>query len=393
MALDGFIFDVDGTLIDTNSLHAQAWEQAFEEYGFSIPAERIVYEIGQGGDRLVPSLIGESAAQEHGEVLRDAHGDRYLELIETVPVSVFPQVEALFEAVKERGLQVAIATASQREHFEQVLEQAGLDLFEMADEVVTDSDVEESKPHPDTVSAAVRKLGLAPGQCVMVGDTPYDAEACLRAGVVCLGLLTGVHDAAAMRRAGARTVYDDPADLLVHLDEALRQASPNTISFTEERVAAFMEEALEEARAGLEKGELPIGSVLLRGDGVVLGRGHDRTHTTKSRVAHAELQALESAASQLSSEAGGLVLVSTVEPCIMCFGAAIVAGVDTVIYGVEAPETGGTRRCAPTDEPDAYLPRVIGNVRADESRALLAEWRNRHPEDTHAGRLLEAVGA
>ncbi len=225
MSPNALIFDLDGTLVDTNHLHARAWRDAFAEAGFDVSEERIVEQIGKGGEKLVAALLGEDVARERAEDLEAAHGERFMERVEAEEVPVFPDVQALFEALHARGLKAAVATASKQKHLDRVLERAGLGLKTWADALVTDSDVEHSKPHPDTVTAAVRKLDLEAAQCAMVADTPYDAEACRRAGVTCLGGLTGVHPAEVLREAGAVACYADTGDLLAHLDEALAAAA------------------------------------------------------------------------------------------------------------------------------------------------------------------------
>ncbi len=387
MALQALIFDLDGTLVDANGLHVRAWVEAFEAHGFRLPAARILPEIGKGSGQLVSALLGAEAEQARGEALRAAHDAAYLDLVEREGVQAFPDVHVLFEALGERGLRTAVATASNKESLEKVMEHAGLDLPALVDAVVTDDDVARSKPAPDTVIAAVEKLHVSPAACAMVGDTPYDALAGRRAGVVCLGLRTGVHSAAAFHRAGARASYADLAELRAHVDEALHVASPGAAVLTRERMAQFMREALDEAQAGLEEGEVPIGSVLARGDGAVVARGHNRTRSAGSPLAHAEMQAMQQAGARLD-EAAGHVLVTTVEPCVMCLGAAMEAGIDTVIYALDAPDNGGAERCTPV--ASGFLPRLVGGVEAARSRALLEQWLDAHPDDAFAQRLVQA---
>ncbi|MGI9176085.1 MAG: HAD-IA family hydrolase, partial [Rhodothermales bacterium] len=361
MALDACIFDLDGTLLDTNRLHARAFEQAFAEQGFRIPEDRILPEIGKGAKKLIPAIVGPSAEAEYGERLREGHSRFYAELIEQEDVRVFPDVRDLLTSVRDRGLKVAVATASKEEELNKVAERAGLDLDTIADVIVTDTDVEESKPAPDTVQAAVKKLGLAPTQCVMLGDTPYDAEACKQAGVVLLAVATGVHSGEDLLCAGARAVYADAADVLNHLDGALEIASPGPHHLDAQAIDTLMQAALDEARSGMEAGEVPIGSVLARFSGEIVARGHNRAKATGNATAHAEMEAFQAA--ERLGEIRDLVLVTTLEPCVMCFGAAMMAGVDTILYGLEAPSNGGVERCQPILTPGARMPRVVGGLR------------------------------
>jgi HAD superfamily hydrolase (TIGR01509 family) len=224
VAIEAVIFDLDGTLVDTNTVHVAAWQRAFRRYGYDIPDEQVAEEVGKGGDHLVPALIGDAEDALHGDELRAAHGDEFLHLIALRPVRAFPGIHALFDAIQTRGLRIALATSARMEYLDATLESAHLNLKLLVQEIVTADDAASSKPAPDIVVAAVQKLGLDPSQCVMVGDTPHDAEACLRAGVAFIGLRGGGWSAEALRQAGASSVWADPVDLLQHLDAALASA-------------------------------------------------------------------------------------------------------------------------------------------------------------------------
>lgn len=221
MAIAAVIFDVDGTLVDTNGVHIEAWQRALARYGYRVAAEQLAPEMGKGGDHLIPDLLGETVEEESGEELREAHGTEFLHLAATRPLRAFPGVHALFEAIHERGLRAALATSAKMDYLDATLDSAGLDLKPLADEIVTADEAASSKPAPDIVIAALDKLKLAADQCVMVGDTPHDAEACKRAGVAFFGLTCGGRTADDLRQAGAIGVWADPVDLLAHLDEAL----------------------------------------------------------------------------------------------------------------------------------------------------------------------------
>jgi len=224
----GMIFDVDGTLVDTNPAHVDAWRRAFKRFGYDVPTERIVVEIGKGGDKLVPSILGEPAEKRHGDALRRAQKEEFLAIAKREHFRVFPGVPELFRALRNRGIRTALATSSDDRHLDATLASAGIDLRSMADVVVTKSDAGSSKPDPDVVVAAVEKLGLSPAQCAMVGDTIYDAQACQAAGVVFIGVLSGGSSEPALLEAGARAVLRDVAHLLVELDRALEIVSPAT---------------------------------------------------------------------------------------------------------------------------------------------------------------------
>jgi phosphoglycolate phosphatase-like HAD superfamily hydrolase len=220
--VDAVIFDLDGTLVDTNDAHVQAWYSAFRDLGYDVPRSRIVREIGKGGDKLVPSILGEEGEARDGEALRAAHGVHFLTIAKKEKFRVFPGTEALMGELRRRGIATAVATSSKKEQLDAVAASSGLDVTPLVDAVVTGSDASESKPAPDLVHAALAKLGSDPRRSVMVGDTPYDGQACARAGVPFLGLLCGGRPPELLIEAGARGLYADPADLLLQLDEALR---------------------------------------------------------------------------------------------------------------------------------------------------------------------------
>jgi len=226
MALDGIVFDVDGTLLDTNAAHVEGWQRAFATFGYRIPADRIAASVGQGGDRLIVALLGATTATQQGRALREASAAEFVALLGDAPVRVFPGVRALVAALRRHGVRTALGTSSSRLQLAALLARAGLALAEVADAAITSDDVVASKPAPDTILAAVRALGLPVERCAYVGDTPYDAEAARAAGVTAIGMLTGVHSAATLRAAGAERVYADPAALLADLDAVLGDRAP-----------------------------------------------------------------------------------------------------------------------------------------------------------------------
>ncbi|MBC7789954.1 MAG: HAD family hydrolase [Anaerolineae bacterium] len=215
------IFDLDGTLVDTNGAHIDAWRSAFAQLGYEITRERIIPEVGKGGDKLVPSIIGEEGEKRDGDALREAHGKAFLQTAETATFAIFPGSAELLDELRCREISIGIATSSDTKHVDATMKSAGTDLRKKVDETTSADDADASKPDPDIVLAAVEKLKSTPGSCVMLGDTSHDGEACRRAGVAFVGVTCGGSDAATLRRAGARSVWRDPAEVLKHLDEAL----------------------------------------------------------------------------------------------------------------------------------------------------------------------------
>jgi phosphoglycolate phosphatase-like HAD superfamily hydrolase/tRNA(Arg) A34 adenosine deaminase TadA len=377
--LDAIILDIDGTLVDTNEAHVAAWVEAFAGFGYRVAPDRVRVEIGKGGDRLVPSVLGAEAAERDGAGLRELQTERFLARTRTTHFRPFPGVRELFAALSNRGLRTALATSSTRRQLDGVLASAGLDLIALADALVTKDDASSSKPAPDVVTAAVTKLGLSPAQCAMVGDTVYDAQACVAAGVVCLGVTTGAASSTELRAAGARATWRDVADLLAHLDEALALASPGSARLTRAALERLMREALGAAADGLAAGEAPIGAVLALGDGTILSRAYNERCRSGDLTAHAEMVAFRRAASRIPGGARDLVLVTTLEPCVMCTGAAMETGVDTVAFGLRAPADSGTGRVRPPESPDTGMPRLVGEILAAESRSLFETWLRERP--------------
>jgi HAD superfamily hydrolase (TIGR01509 family) len=392
MALDAIIFDLDGTLADTNDLHVEAWRRAFERHGYRVHADRIWREVGKGGDLLVPAILGDEADKAHGDDLRKAWVAAFLQLSRETKIALLPGALELIEALKCRGLRLILATSSKMETFEATARSAGVDFRELIPDMVTGDDAEATKPAPDLVVAAVNKLGLSPAQCAIVGDTPYDAQACRHAGVVCTGLTTGRFDAAALHGAGARMTYGNPAELLDHLDDALRRASPGQMHLTRESLDRFMREALAVADEGMLAGEAPIGCMLYSGDGTVVARAFNEMNATQNKTAHAEIVAFARAAGRVPLDAQDLILVSTLEPCVMCTGAAMEAAVDTIVYALRAPADSGTGRVEPPHSPESQMPRIVGDVLPAESRKRFELWLARNAHSPQAAYVKQLLG-
>lgn len=393
MALDAVLFDLDGTLVDTNPAHVRAWQQALETHGYRVAPDRIEVEIGKGGDTLVPSVLGKQAEDKDGEALREAYGKAFLAIAEKERFEVFPQVRELLAALRKRGLKLVLATSSKKEYQEAIARSSGLDLESEFDLLITASDAKASKPAPDLINAAVEKLQMSPAQCVMVGDTQFDAQAAKMAGVLTIGLLCGGNPRETLQEAGARAIYEDAADLLAHLDEALERVSLGSAHLTQKVMETLMCEALSAAREGATQGEVPIGSVLARGDGTIIVRGWNEKVRTQSKIAHAEMQVLAKSAGQVPLDARDLILVSTLEPCVMATGAAMEAAVDTIVFALPAPSDGGTTRVVPPRSQGSQMPRIVGNVLAEESRALLQNWLRdnaKHPSAAYVQGLMRS---
>jgi HAD superfamily hydrolase (TIGR01549 family) len=207
------ILDIDGTLVDTNYQHAVAWYMAFREHEIFLPVWRIHRHVGMGGDQLVEALAGEAVERESGDALRTAHDVLYLASMQTV--SVFEGARELIVNLKQRGHQVVLASSAKEQEAEHYLNL--LDARELVDAWTTSGDVEETKPSPDLVGAALGKLGAETG--VMVGDTPWDIEAAGKLDVPTVAVLTGGFSEAELRDAGAAAVFESVEELRARIDE------------------------------------------------------------------------------------------------------------------------------------------------------------------------------
>ncbi len=144
---------------------------------------------------------------------------------------------------------------------------------------------------------------------------------------------------------------------------------------------ALMDECLQLATQAMGVGEVPIAAIIARGDGQIIGWGWNELKAKRDPILHAEIAAFRDAAGRYPTHADDLILVSTLEPCIMCAGAAILSGVATIVYGLDAPADGGMKRIRPPSSPDMHMPNVIGPIATDEVLSLFERWLTDHGHD------------
>jgi len=210
---DTAIFDVDGTLVDTNYQHALAWYRSFLRFDIVLPIWRIHRSIGMGGDQLVPSLAGDDVEDKHGEALRAAWVEEFEPFIDEV--HAFDGAQELLVEVKRRGFQIVLASSGQRDHVEHFLDL--VDARDLADAWTTSDDVEASKPAPGLVQTALSRVPGSGG--IMIGDSPWDAIAAAKAGIPTVAVRTGGFSPDELREAGAVRVFDSLRDLTAGLDD------------------------------------------------------------------------------------------------------------------------------------------------------------------------------
>jgi HAD superfamily hydrolase (TIGR01509 family) len=203
------ILDVDGTLVDTNYHHAIAWFRAFRRHDVTVQVWIVHRHIGMGGDQLVAAVAGDEVEERCGDQIREAEGELYRELIDEV--QPMEGSRALIEDLKKRDDVVVLASSAKDWEVERYLEL--LDASEIVDAWTTSDDVEQTKPEPDLVHAALDKVGGSPEDAMLIGDTVWDVEAAHRAGVQTLAVRTGGFSEQELRDAGAKDVYTSVEEL------------------------------------------------------------------------------------------------------------------------------------------------------------------------------------
>jgi HAD superfamily hydrolase (TIGR01509 family) len=206
------IFDLDGTLVDSNEFHVLAWQETFRHFGKEIPLERLREQIGKGGDQYLPVFLDEIEMLKFGEEADKLHGEIFKK--KYLPqVRPFPKVRELFERLRGDGKKIALASSGKEDevrHYEKLL-----GIEKLTDSMTTSDQVVHSKPMADVFIAALRTLGsVPPDQAVAIGDTPYDIEAAKKIELPVIGVLCGGFPEQTLRDEGAVAIFRDPADLL-----------------------------------------------------------------------------------------------------------------------------------------------------------------------------------
>jgi membrane protein len=210
MSKQAILFDIDGTLVDSNDHHVTAWVQAFREHGFEFDRSVIHDQIGKGGDNLVPSLVPD-APQEVQDRMSRAHGDIY-KREHIKQVRPFPGARDLLLKAKTSGKTVILASSAARgelEHYVQLL-----DASEIIDGATSADDVEHSKPCPDIFEQAVKTAGVERSDAIVIGDTPFDIIAARRSGIDAIAVRSGGFEEQQLSACHPVAIYDDVAALL-----------------------------------------------------------------------------------------------------------------------------------------------------------------------------------
>src|SRR3954470_3544647 len=213
------IFDIDGTLVNSVDLHAQAWKEAFEHFGKKIPFEEVRHQIGKGGDQLMPVFFSKEELAEIGSEMEKYRGELFKR--DFLPrVRAFAHVRDLFLRIKQDGKRLALASSAKEEELKEYKRIARIE--DLVEEETSADDADKSKPHPDIFEAALERLGdVKASEAIVIGDTPYDAEAAGKIGLQTIGVLCGGFPETELRTAGCVEIYQDPADILAHYDDSV----------------------------------------------------------------------------------------------------------------------------------------------------------------------------
>lgn len=235
--LKAILFDVDGTLVNSNDAHAHAWVRAFAEHGITVPFDAVRRLIGMGGDKLMPRVSHLTEESEEGAEIANRRKEIFKD--ECLPkLKPLRGAADLVAAIKARGLTAVAASSAKKEELQPLLKIAG--ASSLMDAATSSDDAEESKPDPDIVTAALHRAKAAPDEALMIGDTPYDIQAARRAGVRVVAFRSGGWDDVDLN--GAIAIYDGPWDLLQQLnDSPLTEALASDTPADRAASAAFEE--------------------------------------------------------------------------------------------------------------------------------------------------------
>lgn len=210
--------DIDGTLVDSNPLHAEAWRRAFEHFGIETSMADCWSQIGKGGDQVIPMFVPEADRERLEKPLKEVRKEIFHRdyMARIVP---FSKAHELLERVKQSGMQIALATSSEQEDLATFGKLLGME--DLVDEAASSADAKASKPEADIFAAALKKVGLDADQAVALGDTPWDAQSAGKLGIPVIGLTCGGWKRSDLLQAGCVEVYRDPADLLACFQKSL----------------------------------------------------------------------------------------------------------------------------------------------------------------------------
>jgi HAD superfamily hydrolase (TIGR01509 family) len=215
--IEALLCDIDGTLVQSNWKHAEAWQIAFGAMGIHLEREDVRRQIGKGGDELIP-VFAPWWKRKHVEDPLKAFRKHIWQHDFLPTVEPLPKVREFLLRLKEAGIRPALASSAEGEELKIYKRIANIE--DLIEEETSASDAKKSKPHPDIFDAALDRLGLAPEMCMALGDTPWDAEAAGHAGLRTIGVMTGGWSREDLMAAGCVAVYESVAELLEKFEES-----------------------------------------------------------------------------------------------------------------------------------------------------------------------------
>lgn len=215
--IKAFIFDIDGTLVDTRQLHIDAWRRTFNELGIDVPADKIQSQLGRRAHEIARLFLPEEKTKDLDEVVerkRNIFREYY------PSIAPMPKTKEIFHLLHEKGIKLALATSASRVDTEFYIDT--ISVRGLVGEVICAEDVKHSKPDPEIFLKAAAGLGVKPEESVVVGDSPHDMAAASKGGMTAIGVLTGGYKEEELRDSGADAVYRDIEDLYKRIEEVLK---------------------------------------------------------------------------------------------------------------------------------------------------------------------------
>ena len=215
--VEALLCDIDGTLVQSNWLHAEAWRLAFAEMGIALEKEDVRRQIGKGGDELIPVYVSWWKRKQVEEPLKQYR--KYIFQRDFLPqVKPLPKAREFLVRVKEAGIRLALASSADKDDLKVYKKIVGME--DLIDEETSADDADRSKPHPDIFTATLERLKLAAEKCIALGDTPYDAEAAGKAGLRTIGVTTGGWSRDELMAAGCVEAYASVGELLERFEDS-----------------------------------------------------------------------------------------------------------------------------------------------------------------------------
>jgi len=215
-----FIFDIDGTLVDSNELHVDSWDRAFQRFDKTFPREKLRAQIGKGSDQYIPEFLTPEEIKRFGKELDEYRSELFRK--EYLPkVRPFPKVRELFQRMRQDNKRIVLASSGKKTDTRYYIDLLKID--KIIDGYVSGDDATSSKPAPDIFAASLKKLkDISPSDALTVGDTRFDIEAARKACLKTIAFLCGGTSESVLRETGAIAIYRDPAGFLAHYDEVAR---------------------------------------------------------------------------------------------------------------------------------------------------------------------------